>query len=81
MYFVMPFLSLTKKAGPQTTASKKLGFNCFHDEWWIVFAEWLTDERRFALFPEGTLFRDPHHRKSPTRHEQGLNLRKTWIQA
>ena len=38
---------------------------------------WLTDERRLALFPAGTTVRDPHHRESPTRREQGLNLRKT----
>ena len=33
-----------------------------------------------ALFPAGTLVRDPHHRESPTRREQDLNLRKTWVQ-
>ena len=31
----------------------------------------LTDERRLALFPAGTTVRDPHHRESPTRREQG----------
>ena len=25
--------------------------------------------------------RDPHHRESPTRREQDLNLRRTWVQA
>ena len=35
---------------------------------------WLTDERRLALFPAGSIVRDPHHRDSPTRCEQGLNL-------
>ena len=34
--------------------------------WWIVFAVWLTDERRLALFPAGTIVRDPHHRESLT---------------
>ena len=34
-----------------------------------------------ALFPAGTIVRDPHHRESPTCHEQGLNLRRTWVQA
>ena len=43
--------------------------------------EWLTDEMRLALFPAGTIVRDPHHRESPTRREQGLNLRRTWVQA
>ena len=43
----------------------------------IVFVVWLTDERRLALFPAGTIIRDPHHRESPTRREQSLNLRRT----
>ena len=25
------------------------------------FAEWLTDKRHLALFPAGTIARDPHH--------------------
>ena len=45
----------------------------------IVFVLWLTDERRLALFPAGTTVRDPHHRESPTRREQDLNLRRTWV--
>ena len=49
--------------------------------WWIVFMVWLSDERHLALFPVGTIVRDPHHRESPTRREQGLNLQRTWIQA
>ena len=49
--------------------------------WWIVFVVWLTDERRFALFPAGTIVRDPHHCESPTRREQDLNLYRTWVQA
>ena len=44
------------------------------------FVVWLTDKRRLALFPAGTTFRDPHHRKSPTRWEEGLNQRRTWVQ-
>ena len=31
----------------------------------------------FALFPVGTIARDPYHLKSPTRREQDLNLRRT----
>ena len=27
--------------------------------WWIVFVVWLTDESRLALFPAGTIARDP----------------------
>ena len=34
-----------------------------------------------ALFPAGTIARDPHHRESPARREQGLNLRITWVKA
>ena len=41
------------------------------------FLEWLTDERCLALFQVVTIFRDPHHHESPTRCEQGLNLRRT----
>ena len=44
--------------------------------WWIVFVVWLTDERLLTLFPAGVIVRDPHHRESPTRREQGLNLRR-----
>ena len=33
---------------------------------------WGTDERRLALFPAGTIVRDPHHRESPTHGEQGF---------
>ena len=36
--------------------------NCF-----CVFVAWLTDERRLALFPAGTIVKDPHHRESLTR--------------
>ena len=32
----------------------------------IIFVVWLTDERHLALFPAGTIVRDPHHRESPT---------------
>ena len=45
------------------------------------FVIWLTDKGRLALFPAGTIVRDPHHRESLTRCEQGLNLRRTWVQA
>ena len=37
----------------------------------------LTDEERLALFPAGTIVRDPNHRESPTHHQQGLNLHRT----
>ena len=41
------------------------------------FVVWLTDERRLTFLPAGTDVRDPHHRESPTRYEQDLNLRGT----
>ena len=47
----------------------------------LFFVVWLTDERRLALFPAATIVRDPHHRESPTRRQQDLNLRRTWVQA
>ena len=31
---------------------------------------------RLVLFPAGTIVRDPHHRESPTRCEQGLKYAK-----
>ena len=43
----------------------------------LHFVVWLTDERRLAVFPAGTIVGDPHHRESPTLREQGLNLRRT----
>ena len=35
---------------------------------------WLTDERRLALCPAGTIVRDPHHHESLTRHKQSSGL-------
>ena len=49
-------------------------YGLFHDE---LFLRRLTDERHLALFPAGTTVRDPHHRESPTRHEQNWNLRRS----
>ena len=42
----------------------------------FFFVVWLTDKRRFALFPTRAIVRDPHHRESPIRREQNLNLHK-----
>ena len=36
----------------------------------LFFVVWLTSERRLALFPAGTLVRDPHHPESLTHLEQ-----------
>ena len=41
------------------------------------FVVWLTDEMDLALFLVGTIFRDSHHRRYPTRREQDFNLRRT----
>ena len=41
---------------------------------------WLTEERRLALFPAGTIAGDPHNCKSTTCHEQYLNLRKPFVE-
>ena len=49
--------------------------------WWIVFVVWLTDERLLALFPAGTIVRDPHHCESLTYHKQDLNQHRSWVQA
>ena len=46
------------------------------DEFFVV---WLTDERSLALFAAGTFVRDPHHRESLIRREQGLTLRRTSV--
>ena len=35
----------------------------------------------YLFFSAGTIVKDPQHRKSPTRREQGLNLPRTWVQA
>ena len=40
------------------------------------FVVWLTDEKRLALFPAGTIVRDPHYRESLIRGEQDLSLRR-----
>ena len=52
---------------------------------WLMMMIWfvvrLTEERRLALFPARTIVRDPHHRESATCREQGLNLRRTRVQA
>ena len=34
----------------------------------------------YALFQCGIIVKNSHHSKSLTRHEQGLDVRKTWFQ-
>ena len=58
-------------AQPVTSGTlKTLGLNLMMMNCFVV---WLTDERRLALFPAGTIVRDPHHLESPTHREQDLN--------
>ena len=40
----------------------------------IVSVLHLTGERCLAIFPAGTIVRDPHHCESPIHREQDLNL-------
>ena len=47
---------------------------------WIVFVLWLTNERHLALFPAGTIVRNPHYRESLTQREQCLKLHRTWVE-
>ena len=47
----------------------------------LFFVVWLTDERHLALFPAEAIVRDPYHFETLAHHEQGLNLRRTCVQA
>lgn len=40
----------------------------------------LVDQRHLTLFLARTIVRDRHHRESPTRWKQDLNLRRTLTQ-
>ena len=44
------------------------------------FCGMVDRQKAFNLFPVGTIVRDPNHLESPTRCEQDLNLRRTWVQ-
>ena len=46
---------------------------------WIVFVVWMTEEKRLALLPAGTIFRDPHYRESPRCCEPILGLCWTFV--
>ena len=45
------------------------------------FVVWLTREIQQTLLSGGTIVRDTHHRKFPTRREHDLNLRGNLIEA
>ena len=51
-----------------------------NDNYDELFCGMVADKRYLALFPAETIVRDPQHRESPTRREQGLNLRRTWVE-
>ena len=44
------------------------------------FCSMVDGRMAFSLISIGTIVRDPHHRKSPTRRKQDLSLRRTWVQ-
>ena len=50
-------------------SSEVIKLSLFDDDDDEFFAVWLTAEMRLALFPDGTIVRDPNHRESPTRCE------------
>ena len=55
--------------------------NCLFNSIRIVsFVVRLTDERRLALLPAGTIVSDTHHRKSLTQPKQDLSLHRTRVQ-
>ena len=45
---------------------------------WIIFVEWLTNERNLALNPSGITVRDSNYHKSPTRCSES-EFRFCWI--
>ena len=72
MYFVLWFFIFWK------------GFShCFYRWWWwwwwIVFVVWMTNERRLAIFPAGTIVRDLHHFESPTWTCPEPEFRLCWM--
>ena len=46
------------------------------DDKLFLWYGWPTKSERLTLFPVGTIGGDPHHRKSLTRCNQDLNLRR-----
>lgn len=45
----------------------------------LVWWEWLTDKRRWALFPAGAIIECSHHLRTPTRRVLSLKLRRAWV--
>ena len=74
----MPFNPDFHKQAQEVVFSRKLTKSWW---WWIIFVVWLTDKRCLALFPVGTIVRDPHHHESLICCEQDLNLCRIWVQA
>ena len=45
----------------------------------LFFAVWLTNERRLAIFPAGTIVRDPHYLEAPIRRQRYLTRRQQYL--
>ena len=58
-------MNISETSGPRLTytniSNEYLCSKVRNDE---LFAVWLTNKRRLALSPAGTIVRDPHHRES-----------------
>ena len=55
-------------------------YGCDDDDDELFFVVWLTDKRRLALYPAGTIPKDLHHCGSALRREQDVNLWRTGFQ-
>ena len=51
--------------------------DCDDNDELFLWYTWLSDERLLALFPAGTIVRDPHHCESLTYHKQDLNQHRS----
>ena len=48
----------------------------------LLFRLMVDRRKTFSfIFIQNHTVRDPHHHESLTRHEENVNLRRTWIQA
>ena len=70
------FILMTTLVLQEISTNRQAEGNTFNVEL-NCFVVWLTDKRCLVLFPAGTIARNAHHRESPTRRMQDLNLRRT----
>ena len=74
------------KKRTKKTKTKTLHHPLFYKNWFTASFDDDNDDAElflclfYALFPAGTIVRETHHRKSPTRREQGFNLRRIRVQ-